>query len=447
MPPGVIVSALGAGSADLAVAAGMARSALSPAAQFARGRRALLGGRSCVRSAMRCDGDRCDVSPHRTLGRALACVLPLLVAGDIAVAQPLPVPRVRDSAGVRIVEYASIKTSVPAFAVASAPPRVLGGLRDDPEEEIEGRTAYRSSVSLSGGHTAVAEWSTVRVLDESGRFVRVLGGRGSAPGLFHQQIILVCRLAGDSLMVVASDRRISVFSPTGTHVRSATADGFLHRACGPNATLVGNHPITSSEPSSPAAPGPARLELFRVNSNGRFGDRIGVFETTYIPVSVVRDNFTVAFFGETMYADNGSRPEIKAYSLSGELKAVIRWRDPLVAVTPAIVAELARGTPAAQLGWAGPRQRPHFPAYTRFSVDRVGRVWLADFWPVGRPAGRAPGYTVFSATGVLLGRFDVPIGDHHTAVVTDAGEDYALVQRVSRTDGVSILRIGITPVR
>ncbi len=97
-------------------------------------------------------------------------------------AQVIPQATVRDSLGIKIVEYATIKTNLQAFRITSTIATV-GGLRDDPAEEIEYRTGIESSQRLSNGNIAAAEWSAVRIVAPKGRFVRMVGAKGSGEWL------------------------------------------------------------------------------------------------------------------------------------------------------------------------------------------------------------------------------------------------------------------------
>src|SRR5690242_2959700 len=108
--------------------------------------------------------------------RAVAVCAALASPDTHAVAQAIPKPTIRDSSGVRIVEYATIKTTLPAFRVAPQFVGDVGGIRDDPKDEIEAKTGYETAVRFADGRIAVAENNTIRVLDSKGKFVRLLAG-------------------------------------------------------------------------------------------------------------------------------------------------------------------------------------------------------------------------------------------------------------------------------
>lgn len=385
-----------------------------------------------------------------------------LQAWPLAFAQTAPQSTVRDSSGVRVVEHRTLKSAQPAFNVGTVPLAAVGGLRNLPAEEIEG-SAIEAAVRLSDGRLAILENWTVRILMPDGRFDRVIGGEGGGPGQFSARVTGVCRIRGDTIILTSTTgRQISVFDSRGRHVRTVKTDGPMINNCADDGTFIMRAPLSREAVAalSPeaAATQPVRAVLRRLRPNGRVGDSIGVFEGNIgagVFNAIVPDRFTVAVHGGTMYADNGSKAELKAYSLTGALTAILRWHDPLTPLSDKLIADINdAGTPldappgareASLARVTRVKQRPFLPAYTSFFIDAAGRLWLRDYWPPVRnyrPAGETRGYVVFAPDGALLGRFDIP-GRHDRASVTDAGADYVVVRTQSQDEGVKVVVLNI----
>lgn len=359
-----------------------------------------------------------------------------------AASQQLPKPMVRDSGGVRIVEYGTIKTAAPAFRIGPLLASV-GGLRDDPREEIDSRTGIESAVRLSNGNIAVAEWATVRVLDASGRLVRIIGGKGGGPGQVSGQISRVCALPTDSILVISNDRRVSTFDPSGRHVVTSAFTQNVLGTCAFGAGLLG-YSMVKANPADRRLGSPAtqRVKLFHLTRDGKGGNEIGTFNA-WIRPSIVSDEFSTSLHRSVLYADNGIRGEIKKYSINGKLTGIIRWHDPLISITQDLLRERpSLRTPAT----ASTELRRFLPAYRSFFVDKAGRLWVQDYWLSARNGRYAPGYTVFGSDDQLLGRYEVPEGSYSRAIVTDAGTNYVVVRMSHPEEGIAVVVQSISAV-
>lgn len=384
-----------------------------------------------------------------------------LVAGALptfAIAQHAP-PRVRDSAGVRIVEHTTIRTDQPAFRVTSAPIARVGGLRDNPQEEIE-NTGYQVAVRLANGNIAVAENYTVRVLAPSGGFVRRLGGRGSGPGEFDSQIVGLCVLPNDGLLVIGGSRRASVFDSTGRLVRAMATESYAAgHDCGPDGSMLGSAVARSTLPPEARSAERNRARVFHLDSAGKIRDTIGEFAAGIgrPPFAVIQDGLHVATHGDRLIIGDGSTAEVQFRAPDGRLVGILRWKDPLVPVTPALIEKLADlripltvtgSARAAQVAEVrAQRHRDSLPAYGDLRFDAAGRIWVRDFTGATTewPDGYRPAWTVFSADGLLLGRFQPAPVSGARVMVTAIGRDYVVVRASSRDEGVSVLVYGITP--
>ncbi len=142
---------------------------------------------------------------------ALACLVPA-----IASAQQ---PRVRDSAGVHIVENSARSKAPIAFRLTDKWSFDVGGLKTNPDDELDPHGGYLRSIVLSNGVNVVDDNTRLRYYDASGKQLRVSGRSGAGPGEFRQ-ISTLCRTRGDT--VAASDpgnARITLFDKSGTIVR------------------------------------------------------------------------------------------------------------------------------------------------------------------------------------------------------------------------------------
>jgi len=383
----------------------------------------------------------------------------LVVLPATAAAQTMPTAQRRDSAGVAIVEYATIKSTLPAFRVAPALLADVGGLRDDPKDEIEGRTGYEVAVRLTDGRVAVAENYTVRVLDPGGKFVRLLGGRGGGPGEFNSQIVAMCLTQGDTLIVRDGRRSVSHYDRAGNHVVSAVADGTGFGSCGPDGSVLTSTERGDVMGRGRSGVGPAKTpeerarelhyaELWRLDRYGKRLDSIGVF-LSYKgpPFGIVSQVFAVAMLGDRVAVGTGTN-EIRIHSLAGKLLSIIRWRDPLIRVTPEIADALAAARiptndPNRAARIAQTRAMPHpetLPGYSGFFVDRAKRLWVRDAWPLpGTTTSWNIGWTVFAEDGTWIGRYTPPGGEGVRAMVTDAGNDFVVVRMRNPDEGVRVI--------
>ncbi len=390
-----------------------------------------------------------------TVGRCASvfcyCVMlqSVFAVNSTVMAQAMPKPAVRDSAGVRIIEHQTIRTRVQAFSTDIEAARV-GGLRDDPDEEIDVR-GQGIAARLSNGNIAVAEQTTVRILDLKGKLVRVQGGRGSGPGQVSGQIYGLCVLPGDSILITSSGRRVSVFAPDGKHVRTIAYEYEPGGSCGPRGEHLGS---TSERPVR--TPGQAdlyRAKLYRLGADAKRAQAIpGTFEAnSNIIQSLIPVYFSAVMRDSLVWVGNGVGPEIRGYGLDGKLRTTIRWRDPVQPVTRKMLVDMAEaGKPAvvpqgataiSTSMWLSNPQMSTMPAYRDFFIDRAGRFWVRDHFDNNTDPARGPfGYTIFAPDGTLLGRYDYPEPYRRirNVRVTDAGADWVVLRTISGETGITV---------
>ena len=371
-------------------------------------------------------------------------------------------PRIRDSAGIRIVENASTGTA-PSIRLGRLLASV-GGLRDNANEEIES-TGYESAVRFTDGRIAVAENQTVRVLTAEGKFVRLLGGRGGGPGQFTSQIEDMCLIRGDTLVVLGG-RRVSMFTPNGSHVRSyATDHAPAWNSCAPDGSLLARaaapNPYTGRSPAERSA-GQQFVKLLRLTPQGRVRDTVGVFPGTIglVPYSVVLDFFSAVTDGNLIHLGNGATAEVRTYSSTGQLVRILRWNDALVPVTAAMLDSLAairlgvKPNPSAlareRARLRSTPQRPYLPVYTALMTDTRGYLWVREYFHPSREKRKvyAPTWLVFDNSGALLGRFIPPgvDGAWRGALVSVAAQ-HVVLRLLDGDNGVRVFAYALADLR
>ncbi len=313
-------------------------------------------------------------------------------------------PRVWDSAGVRIVTHGELATVSAPFEIAKVSTVDFGGLRKNPDEELDSRNPFLVARPLSDGRWIVVDWAALKLFDGRGTFVRTVGRTGSGPGEFRQ-VRDVCVAPGDTLIAFEfSDRRISVFDSAGTHLRTALIEG----RAGPNPCLGDGSILVRGE----AAPNPrsklsrqAAALMDRVAHVERVrwdGVRIGTLGALQVETLdlTFEEVGNIAAGPEHIYVGNGSEPEYRVYNSAGKLLQIVRWQARRTAVTTAMREA------ASRRGFApGAAARDFLPVYGALVPGPDAVVWVQDY-PL--PRAKPPGYTVFDRNGFMLGRTEPP---------------------------------------
>jgi hypothetical protein len=366
--------------------------------------------------------------------RILAPCLCLAVLGSAGCDRPGPSSdqtAVRDSAGIRIVEFAPQPAGA-AWTVASQPALSIGSL-DGPAETQLGRVT--GVVRLRDGTIVVADDAApaLRFFDRDGRHLRSVGRRGSGPGEF-EQIGGLWRFAGDSLAVWdLRQSRLSIFSPAGELVRTA-----LPRP-GPPGAFAPMHGVFSDgsfvlgsgmNMGEIFAGGSRRFRdtvvLVRYGAEGRALDTIGRFPGDERDAEVAGTGFSlnpVPFGRRTFIAVSGRHgyvvagdAQVAVLEPGGRRSSILRQRSAPSPVTPEDISAFRQGTLAA----ASPGDRPgvetrlrslRYPEtkapFAGLEVDDHDRAWLRV---QDVPDGRASRWMVLSPTGELLARVELPPG-------------------------------------
>ncbi len=326
-------------------------------------------------------------------------------------------PSLRDSAGVQIVEHATIKNAPVLDIVAQRASLDLGGLKNDPREEFDARQPMIGVARLSDGRLVANSYSDVKIFDRNGKFVQVIGRAGSGPGEFGQ-LKSVCAGAGDTIIVINYNRpRISVFDAAGKHVRDFNVSGYVPEGgCFGDGTILvrtNSRPDPALPAGSPQASISARVsDGERIGMDGRPRGLVGTFaDETVFGFQTVGNSYVQ---GALIYAGDGRTAEVRLHDTTGKMVRIVRWKDPVIPVTPALIEkDAASSIPnnvtaeerSRRMALARSRPYPpHLPMYSKISADPSGRLWVMD--PFTDPLPR--GWTLFSADGSLLGRVLLP---------------------------------------
>lgn len=350
----------------------------------------------------------------------------------------------RDSAGVTVIEY-SPGSSFPDLAVSPEPGLVLGGLEDDPTQQL-----YQAlhALRLADGRIVVANQGTeqIRFYDPEGAHLRTVGREGGGPGEFRELWGLI-RIPGDTL--VAWDwtaRRLTVYDNAGERVRvvpAPDAAGFAPRLLGrldqgrvaiaggvqPGAIFAAGTGLWSD--SIPIR----RVEL----RDGSVADTLGPYPGEERYASVGEGSFwarrlvlgrqeLLDVAAGAIHLGNDRTGEVRTYDSDGRLLRIVRTGFQTGPVTrTALEAYRTRyleGVDEARL----PEERRRLeelpvaeamPVLDGLFADLHGRVWLRVFDP---ESGESRRWIVLGPNDLPAGQLDLPARFQPV----DAGEDYAL---------------------
>jgi hypothetical protein len=382
-------------------------------------------------------GQRCDwllaLRRANAVVRMLACLLVSVSCEN----EPVRAPQatVRDSAGVRIVQYETLK-DIPYTIQLSDPPFLdIGGLQSEPNEELSPSGPWLEPVELSDGRFVVSDAYRLVFFDARGKFLRSAGRRGDGPGEF-QQVGRVCRLPGDTLLAISeNDRRVLLWDKNGEHIRTFPRPGpVLLESCFPDGTLIApameaRVPADGIHGRSPIGLG-EMIEYRRLRPDRSQHSSLGFHPRSLLDGSPTYYVFVLYARGR-LYVADPRRYAVQVFDTTGILRLVVRVTEPLpVARRPGIA--LARGSRAPIVVQApGPATSSEItePAFGWVLVDSVGRIWLSKSF-------RGPDqWAVFDSTGVALGRLrlTMPSKGFPPSLVS-FGRDYAVV-RTTDQDG------------
>jgi len=377
-------------------------------------------------------------------------LLPLAAAcGDPGASAPADLSgEVFDSAGVTVVQHASVPADLPVWTLADTP-EVSVGVVDGAGPEAF--SSVSSLVLRSDGSIVVLDGPTreLRAFGPAGRHLWTAGGQGEGPGEFLSIGRLIL-LPGDSILVPDGPRRQGVvFSPDGSYARAFPVapprDG-LGTPVLVGATSEGAILFTSTDPearwtSSSGSERSARIVGWlepdgdlRAESALRYlgNETIRDSETTatgsgssggYMMLQRVlmfqmspQASFTAGAHGATVGIQE--RFEFHRYTTDGTLARVVRvmgWPVPLDRARLrafdneriAAIEDPAQRAAVREVAGALLYSET-LPAFDRIIADADDRLWVQEFVPTFEADERERGWWVLDAEGAWVARATFP---------------------------------------
>jgi hypothetical protein len=328
------------------------------------------------------------------------------LAPAIGVAQQ---PRIHDSAGVHIVENGARAKAPIAFRLADKSSFDVGGLKDNPDDELNSRSPYLRDITLANGNHLVDDQVKLRYLDASGKQLRVSGRKGAGPGEF-QSIVSLCHTRGDT--VVASDPangRVTILDGAGTIVRevAVTRPNIPSDGCFDDGTWLLSQSVLGQDSVR-------RDKMVRYNLAGAVVGSAGEYPEPGFDLFVTR-YLTFIVRGSRLYVGDPRASEVRIYDESGKLTGIVRTDDPPARTTVAEQqAMMPVGSPMTSDQSIMDRfkerlrttPRPaQWPSFGLIRVDPDGRIWIEDYKKVRTDPDL---WTAFDASGRLLGKLSMP---------------------------------------
>lgn len=383
--------------------------------------------------------------------------LTLVCLASIATGQT---PRVRDSAGVRIVENGPRLTAPVVFQLADKPSFDVGGLQQDPSLEFATMNSYLKGIRLSNGNVAVIDKTRLQFFDAAGKRLKVVGRAGQGPGEY-QNATDICTTRRDTIIVGQFRNAMHKYTGDGEYVATYQPPngGFTNEGqiCFDDGTFV-LHTMVGGGRGAPLT-----YEVTRA----RFGEALSPVIRFSLPPydMLVRPQFPEAAFGQSFYKAAPDAFEIRAYDPTGKLRSIIRTSDVRKEITGAERNKLASGGTGAGIGGKGAvpagavaeanrraienSTTKYWPAFGQYMmVDRQGRIWAQD-WAARSDPTVARGWTAFDSTGRLLGRLIIPgaPSEELRHQVVSFGNDEVFLMRVDEDGARHIAAFPIRSIR
>ncbi|MCC6243401.1 MAG: hypothetical protein IT353_11205 [Gemmatimonadaceae bacterium] len=360
------------------------------------------------------------------------------IASSAAALQQSPA-NARDSAGIRVVEYQTSQAYARTLRIDEKPFFSLGGLRDNDSEELDDGHSLLSLVTLTNGSIVVNEPAQLKFFSRTGAFVRAVGRSGAGPGEF-QQTRELCRLRGDSLLVIDQNGRRSIWTSAGAHVQTFPRIGLIPiNTCRSDGTVV----VVGSEFRDRQSPqrGPTvNYELRRydgtlVRSLGRLPGHEYLGPLDHEPVVMPIDGALVVSDGmrfewSVLTSDGRTQTIVRVHGAErplsdAEWRRLVEWRIPFGGNSGAI-----RNKSIARM--MSMKRPAYFPAIGRVRVDQSSNIWIGDYGDPRR-------WTVFRKNGELVGRVVLPwAGAEARSELVEIGADYVAVKHFDSDGAVHL---------
>jgi len=355
------------------------------------------------------------------LRRGRASLLFVVCCRSAMIAQA---PTVRDSAGIRIVENPPVADLPTRFTLAGKADAVIGGVRDNPADELNARISYPFALRLADGRVLADDGDHWSIFAATGKQLLRIGRAGAGPGEFRTTQS-GCRFRGDSLVLWdVGNRRISIWGPDGKLAREYIPQGFaLGTSClADGSILVEGALRPGSREDVPVA------TYSIVSTTGSVRGTTTALPSMYYSGSVMREVRTSGHGDHFFFADE-LEFGVRVLDRDGRVVEIVRTRDSPVPVTDANLATRSMACapdPATKVCTPIPTKARTWPAYYAFAVGDDGRLWFrlnggggdsvwVGFDSTGRAIGKlvvAPGAVTSRRHIVQFGRDNVLMADY-----------------------------------
>jgi len=358
--------------------------------------------------------------------------------------------------------------AVSAYTLSEAPLLSIGG-EDDRREYILAQTVR--ALRLSDGQIVVADASSLdlKYYDESGVFVRQVGGAGEGPGEFAR-LTNVGRVASDTIAVwdlrlkrltlfpPDSESSVSVFSfsrPSDMPQRDdrfyliRDYEAFPLLAGGRMATIAMSEPITQALPSAPIVLQDT-VSITLADRNGEGTVEIGPFpgyqwyfferRGRIIP-SGYSERIRAAAGDSVVYAASTHDSDIRIFSAaSGDLLASIPLPAPRALLPEDREQVRARFLPGdTEEAFESMPLPATVPTFSELLVSADGRLWVELFHPPNAPERD---WMIFDPSGQLQGTLRID----GARELMDAGSDYVVLMATDDLGRQSVQMYGLREV-
>ena len=339
---------------------------------------------------------------------------------------------IRDSAGVRIVEYAGTPQA-PTLTLAEEPAYTHGTREGDYTfQNIDAGDV--SGVLYPDGSAAIADWGNQEVvrIDPQGRASELIARSGEGPGEFGGRTPRLIAGGQDTLLAQDTWNRRVLQYANGSLMNTVRLPGsddgtgsLLHGLDGEGRLLM-----TSSRPSRRRESTDGRWttgQMFRVNLASRTADTVASYDQLP-PEPAVRTSTPLFRHGGLVSTAGGEfvfgrtdEPELVWRRSDGTIRQIMRWHPEPVYTTaeawerwiacmrhaylqePGMTEAMVEQS-LGRFEFADDEPEPLFGAI--FS-DEQGRIWLGNFTAF---CYKTPSYTVIAPDGTWLGSLEPPAG-------------------------------------
>ena len=310
--------------------------------------------------------------------------------------------RIRDSAGITIVENPAIADQ--RWRLDSVPVLEIGGSTGSTVDLFR----VVGGVRLQDGRIVVADGAPrLLAFSEEGALLRTVGQRGSGPGEF-QSIDWMQVMAGDSIMVYdARLRRASVFMDSLRLARAVTPDRPQVEGVSPpvlrgvfrDGTLLGGSRLMLEGADRDGIVRPD-LVLYHLDAGGALQDSLATVPgdaLLILDAVIMRPRFTTktrtAVGADEFFVATGGRFEVSVHGLDEGVRSILRKPHQTLPVPD---AELAPLRAVSEQAVAGPVA---FPAVGAMLLDDAGNLLVEEFQS---DTARASQWWVFDHAGRLV---------------------------------------------